>query len=151
MLKPNSPLFNWPNQINDSDWDNWENERGLYFPLDREIQFETYISMSDRSDFPWNGPFKSGILMAHYGKGTYLYTNLGWYRQIQNLVPGGYRIFTNLLGYPLHEVSAEDIGSLIDRYKEEGEFDNDDAVHSLKIHLNAVNHFEKQDNRIKGY
>ncbi|MDF9763397.1 hypothetical protein OKW24_005170 [Peribacillus simplex] len=37
--------------------------------------------------------------MAKYGKGTYLYTNLVLYRQIQGQVPGGYRIMTNLISY----------------------------------------------------
>lgn len=95
MLQPDSPLFNYPNKITDSDWDNWIQERGLYYPMEWDDQFETFVSMAD----PNEDPFTGGILMTKYGKGTYLYTNLVFYRQIQGQVPGGYRIFTNLISY----------------------------------------------------
>ncbi|MFF2447849.1 NEW3 domain-containing protein [Neobacillus sp. NPDC058068] len=95
VLQPNSPLFNYPNKITDSDWDHWVQERGLYFPMAWDNHYETFVRMAD----PGEDPFDGGILMADYGKGTYLYTNLVFYRQIQGQVPGGYRIFTNLISY----------------------------------------------------
>lgn len=95
VLKPESPLFNYPNKITDSDWDTWVQERGLYYPMAWAPEYETFVSMAD----PGEAPFDGGILMAKYGKGTYLYTNLVFYRQIQSQVPGGYRIFTNLISY----------------------------------------------------
>ncbi|WP_335432357.1 NEW3 domain-containing protein [Bacillus sp. JJ1609] len=99
VLKPESPLFNYPNKITDSDWDNWVQERGLYYPMQWGPEYETFVSMAD----PNEAPFYGGILMAKYGKGTYLYTNLVFYRQIQSQVPGGYRIFTNLISYGSQE------------------------------------------------
>ncbi|WP_340372734.1 NEW3 domain-containing protein [Peribacillus sp. FSL E2-0218] len=95
VLKPESPLFNYPNKITAADWENWVQERGLYFPMKWDPSFETFISMAD----PNEAPFDGGILLAKYGKGTYLYTNLVLYRQIQGQVPGGYRIMTNLISY----------------------------------------------------
>jgi LmbE family N-acetylglucosaminyl deacetylase len=95
VLQPESPLFNYPNKITDNDWDNWVQERGLYYPMDWDERFETFVRMGDPNEEPFDG----GILMANYGKGTYLYTNLVFYRQIQGQVPGGYRIFTNLISY----------------------------------------------------
>ncbi|NYV65236.1 PIG-L family deacetylase [Bacillus sp. Gen3] len=95
ILKPDSPLFNYPNKISDDDWNHWIQERGLYYPMEWDDQYETYVSMADPNEDPYTG----GILMAKYGKGTYLYTNLVFYRQIQDQVPGGYRIFTNLISY----------------------------------------------------
>jgi LmbE family N-acetylglucosaminyl deacetylase len=95
ILKPESPLFNYPNKITDSDWDHWVQERGLYYPMAWSPEYETFVSMADPEEAPFNG----GILMANYGKGRYLYTNLVFYRQIQSQVPGGYRIFTNLISY----------------------------------------------------
>lgn len=95
MTQPEHPLFNFPNKITSNDWDNWVQERGLYFPMAWDDRYETFVSMAD----PNEDPFISGILMAKYGKGTYLYTNLVFYRQIDAQVPGGYRIFTNLLSY----------------------------------------------------
>ncbi|UOQ94590.1 NEW3 domain-containing protein [Halobacillus shinanisalinarum] len=98
VQKPDHPLFNFPNTIKEDDWSNWIQERGLYYPMEWDEKFETFVSMADPNGEPFNG----GILMADYGEGSYLYTNLVWYRQIQNQVPGGYRIFTNLVSYPLH-------------------------------------------------
>ncbi|MBX0356070.1 PIG-L family deacetylase [Halobacillus sp. Nhm2S1] len=98
VLKPESPLFNFPNTIQQSDWDGWVQERGLYFPMEWSSEFETFVSVAD----PGEEPFEGGILMADYGEGTYIYSNLVWYRQIQNQVPGGYRIFTNLISYPYY-------------------------------------------------
>ncbi|MFC3883020.1 NEW3 domain-containing protein [Bacillus songklensis] len=96
VLKPEHVLFNSPNKITEKDWNGWVQERGLYFPTEwNESEYQTFVSMAD----PNETPFNSGVLLAHYGKGSYLYTNLVWYRQIQNQVPGGYRIFTNLLHY----------------------------------------------------
>jgi hypothetical protein len=95
---PEHPLFNFPNQINNEDWENWVQERALYFPSAWDDRYETFISMAD----PGEEPFSSGILLAEYGEGTFMYTNLVWYRQIQGQVAGGYRIFTNLISYPLN-------------------------------------------------
>ncbi|MFF2458409.1 NEW3 domain-containing protein [Peribacillus simplex] len=95
VLKPESTLFNYPNKITSDDWSNWVQERGLYFPMEWDERFETFISMADPNEEPFDG----GILMTKYGKGTYLYTNLVLYRQIQSQVPGGYRIMTNLISY----------------------------------------------------
>ncbi|MDO6658102.1 PIG-L family deacetylase [Anaerobacillus sp. 1_MG-2023] len=99
VLKPEATIFNYPNKIKQSDWDGWVQERGLYFPMNWSDEFETYVSVAD----PGEEAFEGGILKADYGEGTYIYTNLVWYRQIQNQVPGGYRIFTNLVSYPYYE------------------------------------------------
>lgn len=93
--QPEHELFNKPNKINDSDWDNWVQERALYFPTAWDANYETFVSMAD----PGEEAFNSGILMAKYGEGTFLYTNLVFYRQINAQVPGGYRIFANLISY----------------------------------------------------
>ncbi|MHC8523555.1 hypothetical protein ACPJHQ_23435 [Rossellomorea sp. H39__3] len=95
LLKPESSLFSYPNVLSKNDWDNWVQERGLYYPMDWDSRYETFVRMND----PGEESFDGGILMAPYGEGTYLYTNLVFYRQIQGQVPGGYRIFTNLLSY----------------------------------------------------
>ncbi|MDQ0177282.1 NEW3 domain-containing protein [Bacillus chungangensis] len=99
ILQPEHPLFHYPNEITEADWSGWVQERGLYFPMDWDDNYETFVSIAD----PNEEPFTGGILLAKYGKGTYLYTNLVWYRQIQSQVPGGYRIFTNLISYGSHD------------------------------------------------
>ncbi|MFJ7936687.1 NEW3 domain-containing protein [Sporosarcina sp. NPDC096371] len=95
ITKPDSTLLSFPNNINDSDWENWVQERGLYYPMEWASNYETVVSMAD----PNEKPFEGGILMTSYGKGTYIYTNLVLYRQIQSQVPGGYRILTNLISH----------------------------------------------------
>jgi hypothetical protein len=41
---------------------------------------------------------QGGLLVAKLGKGTYVYTGLAFFRQLPAGVPGGYRLFANLLG-----------------------------------------------------
>ena len=95
VTKPDHQLFNYPNQITENDWANWVQERGLYFPMQWDTSYETFLTMAD----PGEAPFESGILLAQYGQGTYLYTNLVFYRQMESQIPGAYRIFTNLISY----------------------------------------------------
>ncbi|MFC3039844.1 NEW3 domain-containing protein [Virgibacillus xinjiangensis] len=95
MTQPDHALFNFPNKITDNDWDNWVQERGLYYPMNWDENYETFVSMAD----PGEEPFDGGILLTEYGEGTYMYSNLVFYRQIDNQVPGGYRIFTNMISY----------------------------------------------------
>ncbi|MCP3740345.1 PIG-L family deacetylase [Rossellomorea sp. BNER] len=95
ITKPEHPLFNQPNKITDQDWKGWVQERGLYYPMQWDENYETFLTMTDLD----GDQFEGGILMTDYGEGSYLYTNLVWYRQIQAQVPGGYRIFTNLISH----------------------------------------------------
>lgn len=94
VLVPDHPLFNVPNQIVASDWDGWRQERGLYFPSrwDRS-KYTALVSMSD----PGEAALDGSCLIAEYGDGTYFYTALGWYRQLQELNPGALRVFANML------------------------------------------------------
>ena len=51
-------------------------------------------------------------MVAHPGKGTYIYVSYALYRQLPALVPGAYRILANLLsagkysGLPVHAWDA---------------------------------------------
>lgn len=145
MTQPDHKLFNYPNKITENDWDGWVQERGLYFPMNWDDRYETFVSMAD----PGEDPFDGGILMADYGDGTYLYTSLVFYRQIANQIPGGYRIFTNLLSYGVEkdakEISASEIKTLIERLANEGEFDDENDVRLLTTHLTAVSHYENKE------
>ena len=42
-------------------------------------------------------PLKGGLLVAHYGKGIFVYTGLSFFRQLPAGVPGAYRLFANLV------------------------------------------------------
>ncbi|SEM99082.1 PIG-L family deacetylase [Lihuaxuella thermophila] len=96
LLEPDHPLLKAPNPITETDFSHWVQERGLYFPSSWDPAYTPLLSMAD----PGEQPFTGGLLVAHYGKGSYIYTSLVWYRQIQSQVPGGYRMFVNLISYP---------------------------------------------------
>ena len=97
VLQPDMPLFHTPNKMDASLWDNWIQERGLYFP--REYADE-YIELFEMND-PGEEPLRSSTLYATYGDGTYIYTALGWYRQLKIFHPGAYAFFANMISVPL--------------------------------------------------
>jgi LmbE family N-acetylglucosaminyl deacetylase len=93
FLKPESPVLNIPNKITTADFENWVQERGLYFPQKWSPEYEAVISSND----PDSPALDGGILVAKYGKGNYVYTSLSWFRELPAGVPGAYRVFVNLL------------------------------------------------------
>ncbi|HEV2852642.1 MAG TPA: PIG-L family deacetylase [Thermoanaerobaculia bacterium] len=94
VLDPASPVFNTPNKIGPEDWNGWIQERGLYFAHTWDPAYTPLLSMKD----PDIEDLKGGLLVAKVGKGTYVYTGLAFFRQLPAGVPGGYRLFANLLG-----------------------------------------------------
>jgi LmbE family N-acetylglucosaminyl deacetylase len=97
MLAPEHRIFNEPNKITDKDWDNWIQDRSAYNPSEWGKEYTTLISNGD----PGEKPFTGTILTAPYGKGTYTYTSMVWYREVPALVPGALRMFTNMIS--LHQ------------------------------------------------
>lgn len=93
FIDPDSPVLNFPNKIEPKDFDGWVQERGLYFPDKWGDEFKTVISTHDQGENPLN----SGILVAKYGKGYFVYSSLSWFRELPAGVPGAYRLFTNLI------------------------------------------------------
>ena len=94
VLDPASPVFNTPNKIGPEDWNGWIQERGLYFARTWDPAYTPLLSMKD----PDTADLQGGLLVAKLGKGTYVYTGLAFFRQLPAGVPGGYRLFANLLG-----------------------------------------------------
>ncbi|RNI31028.1 PIG-L family deacetylase [Rufibacter latericius] len=93
FLKPSHPVLNTPNKITEQDFRGWVQERGLYFPNQWAPEYETIISSND----PGESPKDSGLLVAKYGKGYYVYTGYSFFRELPAGVPGAYRLFVNLL------------------------------------------------------
>lgn len=87
------PVFNYPNKITKADFDNWVQERGLYFAENIDKRYRTPISMQD----PGEQLHKGSLLIANYGKGKFVYTSLSFFRQLPAGIPGAYRLFVNLL------------------------------------------------------
>jgi LmbE family N-acetylglucosaminyl deacetylase len=98
FLLPDHPALNVPNKITAADFDGWVQERGLYFASEWGAPFKAVISANDRGEPPRDG----GLLVAHHGKGVFVYTGYSWFRQIPAGVPGAFRLFANLiaLGQP---------------------------------------------------
>jgi LmbE family N-acetylglucosaminyl deacetylase len=93
FLKQDDPLLNKPNKITPQDFNGWIQERGLYFWSQFDAKYTPLLSMSDPNEPDLNG----GLVYTHYGKGTYIYTGLAFFRQLPGGVPGAYRLFINLL------------------------------------------------------
>ena len=93
LLNKKHSLLNFPNKITEADFNGWVQERGLYFPQEWDDHYKTIISSND----PGEDPRDSGILVARYGEGYYIYTGYSWFRELPAGVPGAYRIFTNMI------------------------------------------------------
>jgi LmbE family N-acetylglucosaminyl deacetylase len=90
---PSSPLLNFPNKITTHDFDNWVQERGLYFWEKWDEKYHTVLSMHD----PGEKDLLGSLLWVHTGKGTYIYTGLSFSRQLPEGNAGAFRLFVNLL------------------------------------------------------
>ena len=90
---PSNPLFHFPNEITQKDFDGWVQERGTYFMASWAPEFTPLLESHD----PGEPPQKGGMLLAPYGKGVYIYTGYAFFRQLPAGVPGAYRIFANML------------------------------------------------------
>ncbi len=95
FLLPRHRLMNYPNRITATDFENWIQERGLYYPREWDAEYEVLFSSAD----PGEKELYGGLLVAKYGKGTYIYTSMVWYRQLRAGVPGGYRMFANMISH----------------------------------------------------
>jgi LmbE family N-acetylglucosaminyl deacetylase len=91
---PQSPLLNAPNKITQDDFKGWVQERATYMPSTFDSHYRTMLAMND----PGEQPNRAAILATPYGRGTYIYVPLALFRQLPAGVPGGARIFANLLG-----------------------------------------------------
>ncbi len=94
LLAPDHAALNTPNRIAAGDFNGWVQERGAYFPS--KWDEEHYVALLGMSD-PGEAPLRSSVLVAKYGQGHYVYTGIGFFRQLPAGVPGAYRLFANLL------------------------------------------------------
>lgn len=96
VLAKNHTAVNSPNKIIASDFNNWVQERGLYFPNKWGKEFTPILAMADKGE----DVKKGSILIAPYGKGNYVYTGISFFRELPAGVPGAYKLFANLLSLP---------------------------------------------------
>lgn len=93
ILVPNHEVFRTPNLITDQDFNGWIQERGLYFADEWSPKLVPLLEGNDTGESA-----KQGILLVgNYGKGTYVYTGLSFFRELPAGVPGAYKLFMNIL------------------------------------------------------
>jgi len=93
VLDPKSPLLTSPNRITSADFTGWVQERATYMPSTFDPHWKTLLRMND----PGEQPNDAAILVAPLGKGVVEYVTLALFRQLPAGVPGGARLFLNLL------------------------------------------------------
>ncbi|MBO0722092.1 MAG: PIG-L family deacetylase [Blastocatellia bacterium] len=98
ILDPSNPIFNWPNKITPADFDGWVEERGSKWMADWDGRYKALLECNDREQKPQRG----GMLFANYGRGTFTYAAYAFYRQLPAGVPGGYRLFANIISLKKH-------------------------------------------------
>jgi hypothetical protein len=93
VLEPSSRLLAFPNRITPDDFKGWVQERATYMPTTADPHYRRLLEMHD----PGEPPNENAVLVAPIGKGAYVYCTLALFRQLPAGVPGGARIFLNLL------------------------------------------------------
>lgn len=94
LVDPDHPVLNFPNRIGPDDFDGWVHDRGLYFFGEWDRRYVPVLASHDAGEDPRAG----GLLTTVYGRGTYVYAGLSFFRQIPAGVPGAVRLFANVLG-----------------------------------------------------
>ncbi|WP_035845412.1 PIG-L family deacetylase [Crocinitomix catalasitica] len=95
FLAPKHQIMNTPNAITQKDFENWVQERGLYFANNWDKAYQPLFSWHDEDEAAQDG----ALIVAQHGKGQIIYTGISFFRELPNGVEGAYRLFANLLSY----------------------------------------------------
>ena len=95
ILQKDHPIFIFPNEINSKDFNNWVQERGLYFPEKWDAKYIPLLSCNDPGETAKTG----ALLVTDYGKGKFVYTGLSFFRELPAGVPGAYRLLANIIAF----------------------------------------------------
>jgi LmbE family N-acetylglucosaminyl deacetylase len=93
ILKPQHPALNFPNKIGAADFEGWVQERSIYHARNWDSHYETIFSIHD----PDEPADEGSLIITKYGKGSFCYTGLVFYRELPAGVPGAYRLMANLI------------------------------------------------------
>ncbi|MEZ5967016.1 MAG: PIG-L family deacetylase [Planctomycetota bacterium] len=94
ILAPQHPLLTQPHAIGAAEFAGWQQERGLNFPQRWGPEWQPLLRMADTGEKAQDG----SLLVAPYGKGTFVYCSLALYRQWRVGHTGALRLLVNLLG-----------------------------------------------------
>lgn len=103
LINTENELLNYPNKITEKDFDNWVQERGLYFPSEWSDEFTPLLSMHDKGETAKKG----SLLVAKYGEGHFIYTGLSFFRELPAGVPGAYKLFANMISVGKNKVDKQ--------------------------------------------
>ncbi len=87
-------LLQQPNALSEADFEQWVQERGLYFPSEYE-GYTTALSITEST----GTVYENSTVVAEYGKGSVIYTGLSLFRELPKGVPGALRLLQNILHY----------------------------------------------------
>jgi len=94
FIKPDHSVMHFPNEITQNDFKGWIQERSIYHATNFDKDhYETIFSMHD----PGENDDDGSLIVAKYGKGTFIYTGLVFFRELPAGVPGAYRLMANLI------------------------------------------------------
>jgi LmbE family N-acetylglucosaminyl deacetylase len=95
FLLPDHPILKSPNEISESDFEDWVQERGLYFAQEWDADYKAILAWQDTGLDEEQG----ALLAQTHGKGVFVYTGISFFRQLPAGVPGAYRLFANILSF----------------------------------------------------
>jgi len=84
ILKPEHPVFNFPNKIIPDDFKGWIQERSIYHASDTANKYEKLIGMNDPGEKSDDG----SLIVTKYGKGWFTYTGIVFFRDLPAGLPG---------------------------------------------------------------
>jgi len=102
FLAPAHKLLTEPHPISNNDFNNWVQERGVYFAGKRDEKYVSILSMADPNEEELDG----SLVYAEYGKGSFIYTGLSFFRQLPVGNPGAYKLFINLIYNPIEDINS---------------------------------------------
>jgi len=83
-----------PNELDPRDFEQWVQERGLYFPSEYD-GYRSVLTITEST----GTLYENSTVVADYGKGSVIYTGLSLFRELPKGVPGALRLLQNLLHY----------------------------------------------------
>jgi hypothetical protein len=83
----------FPNKLTTKDFEGWVQERSIYHANKWDNRYQTVFAMHD----PEEKDDEGSLIFTNYGKGTFVYTGLVFYRELPAGVSGAYRLLANLI------------------------------------------------------
>jgi LmbE family N-acetylglucosaminyl deacetylase len=93
FLLPQNRVLHFPNEITDKDFSGWIQERGIYFASHIDPRYQAVFSMHDSGEADQNG----SLIIGNFGKGSFVYTGLVFFRELPAGIPGAYRLLANII------------------------------------------------------